>query len=109
METPDRNVCAAVADDDPRTLTVLPPDRLRWFIRLRWVFLGAAVVVLALERFVLTSARRPTPLALILGGLAAVNLAWVLVARVLCPFGKRPRGGRCALRRRGKGISMEIR
>jgi signal transduction histidine kinase len=73
----------SVREDDLRVQGLVPMLRLHWFIRLRWIFLGAAVGVLALERFVLKDAERPLALAGILIGLALANLAWVIVSNRL--------------------------
>ena len=75
-ENPDWPDGPAIAADDPRALTLLPMLRLRWFIRLRWLFLGGAVAVLGLERFVLTNVQRPAALAGTLAALAAANVVW---------------------------------
>lgn len=73
----------SVPAGDPRALTLLPMLRLRWFIRLRWLFLGGAVVVLGLERLVLTNIQRPFALASTLMALAVVNVLWTVVSHVL--------------------------
>lgn len=84
---------APAATSNPRALTLLPMLRLRWFIRLRWLFLGGAVAVLGLERFVLTNVQRPFALAATLMALAVVNVLWTFVSHALL----RPAEVDCAL------------
>jgi signal transduction histidine kinase len=57
--------------------------RLNWFIRLRWLFVGVAFAVLAVERFALPNTTRPWQLLVVVLSVAVVNLAWTLVAHVL--------------------------
>jgi len=56
--------------------------QLHWFIRLRWVFVGAAAAVLVIERYG-QAVQRPLALFVVLGTLAAVNLVWLLASRTL--------------------------
>jgi len=73
------------AEDDSRAAALVTLFRLHWFIRLRWVFLAAAIGLLALERLVVVGAERPFELAVILVALAAVNLAWMAISYFLFP------------------------
>ncbi len=57
--------------------------RLNWFIRLRWLFAGGALAVLAAERFALPDTTRPWQLLAVVLGVAGLNLVWTLVARAL--------------------------
>lgn len=75
----EEGVTPAESHGDPRAAALVTMLRLRWFIRLRWVFLAAAIVVLALERFILAH-ERPFGLAIVLFTLAGVNLAWMVVS-----------------------------
>lgn len=91
VSAPPQSDTAVPADrDEPTTWTgtadlhaaaMLSIQRLRWFIRLRWAFLAAALVVLVLERFVIPEARRPVGLAVCLAILAGINGVWYLIAR----------------------------
>ncbi len=63
------------------TLVVLL--RLNWFIRLRWLFLAAAGLVLGLERLAASTAQRPGALYVVVLGVAGVNVIWALVAHWL--------------------------
>jgi signal transduction histidine kinase len=65
----------------PYALVVLL--QLHWFIRLRWLFAAGMLAVLAIERFVLPESRRPWQLLLIVVSLAAVNIAWTVISRLL--------------------------
>jgi signal transduction histidine kinase len=68
---------------DPRAALLAVMLRLRWFIRLRWGFVGAAVASLALEHVVWHDVRRPPALVGLLTGLGVVNLVWTLISRAL--------------------------
>ncbi len=57
--------------------------RLNWFIRLRWLFVGVALGVLAVERFALPDTTRPWQLLVVVLGVAVLNVVWTLVARAL--------------------------
>lgn len=57
--------------------------RLRWFIRLRWVFVLAAFAVLALEHLVIANVRRPWQLGMLVTGVAVINLLWTAASRFL--------------------------
>jgi signal transduction histidine kinase len=74
------------AKEDSRVAALVTLLRLHWFIRLRWVFLLAAVVALAVERLVLPQNQRPFGLAVVLAALCVANLGWLLVSHVL--FGR---------------------
>ena len=65
----------------PYALVVLL--QLHWFIRLRWVFAGAALAVLAVERFVQPAAQRPWQLLAVVLVVGASNLLWTLISRLL--------------------------
>jgi signal transduction histidine kinase len=54
--------------------------RLQWFIRMRWCMVGVALGALAIERFVVPEARRPTGLIVVVVGTGLVNLVWTLVS-----------------------------
>ena len=82
-ETADWLQVLAQLEDNPWAMALVPMLRLHWFIRLRWLFLGGAVAVLAFERFVLPQSQRPFALAIVLLVLAWVNLAWLIVSRYL--------------------------
>jgi len=66
-----------------RTGALMSLLQLHWFIRLRWAFVGAALAVLAIERFVTPDATRPGALALPVLVLAIVNLIWMGIEDVL--------------------------
>jgi len=66
-----------------RTRALISLLRLHWFVRLRWVFVVAACGVLALERFVTPSVTRPWQLAVVIGGVALLNLVWMVTTRGL--------------------------
>lgn len=77
----------AFSDDDSHTAPLVAMLRLRWFIRLRWVFLAAAAAVLALEQFLLPDAtgggQRPGGLAAALVALGLINLGWTGLSYLL--------------------------
>lgn len=83
--SPIGDVRAALgARDYPRAAALVTMLRLHWFIRLRWVFLGAAIIVLALERLALPEAQRPlASLIVVLAVLGGVNLGWVALSHLL--------------------------
>lgn len=58
---------------------------LAWFVRLRWLFLSAAVLMIVLERVTIGDARRPLGLLVTISALAVVNLWWAWCARRLRP------------------------
>jgi signal transduction histidine kinase len=68
------------------TLVVLL--RLNWFIRLRWMFVAAALAVLGFERLTAPDPQRPAQLLAVIVGVAAVNLLWIAVARRLAAVGQ---------------------
>lgn len=78
----------------PYALVVLL--QLHWFIRLRWLFAAGALAVLAIERFVQPTARRPGGLLAVVLAVAATNVVWMAVSRLLRPRlynpGADPRG-----------------
>ena len=57
--------------------------QVHWFVRLRWIFAAGALGVLAVERFAVPTAQRPWPLVTVVLGVAAINLVWTAVARLL--------------------------
>lgn len=57
--------------------------RLRWFIRLRWLFVGAALAVLAVEHLVFPATRRPAALLNVVFAVAAINVVWLVISRLL--------------------------
>lgn len=59
--------------------------QVHWFIRLRWLFAAGALTALAAERFIVPTARRPAALLAVVLAVAAINVVWVLVARLLRP------------------------
>lgn len=61
----------------PRTAALVSLLQVRWFIRLRWAFVAAALAVLGLERFVTPTAVRPAALVVPILLLAIVNLVWM--------------------------------
>lgn len=67
----------------PYALVVLL--QLHWFIRLRWLFAAGALAVLAVERFIQPAARRPGGLLAVVLAVAATNVMWTAVARLLRP------------------------
>ncbi len=70
--------------DYSRAAALVTMLRLHWFIRLRWVFLVVALVVLAIERLALPEVRRPLfGLTVVLAVLAAVNLGWMAFSHLL--------------------------
>jgi signal transduction histidine kinase len=71
------------AEEESRAAALVTLLRLHWFIRLRWVFLLAAVVVLAVERFVRPGSARPFGLAVVLAALCCANLGWALISYLL--------------------------
>jgi signal transduction histidine kinase len=71
------------SEEGSRAAALVTMLRLHWFIRLRWAFLAAAVVVLIVERLVVGEVRRPFGLSVVLLALAAVNLLWSVVSHVL--------------------------
>ena len=65
----------------PALVTML---RLHWFIRLRWTFLGLAIIVLVLERALIPGVGRPlAKLAIVLGTLGGANLCWMALSYAL--------------------------
>lgn len=65
--------------------------RLDWFIRLRWLMVGAALAVIAIERAICPDRRRPLGLFVALLTLAAINVLWTLTSARL--MRSRPPGG----------------
>ncbi len=78
---------AAVEPADALTDGALPPPSLtltsasiRWFVRLRWMFLGAAAGVLAAERLVYPDGVRSWGVYAALGMLGAANIVWRMIS-----------------------------
>jgi signal transduction histidine kinase len=69
--------------EESRAAALITMLRLHWFTRLRWVFLLAAVVVLAIESFVVSDVQRPLGLVVVLAILGCVNLGWTAVSFLL--------------------------
>ena len=74
---------AGARQESYRAGTLVVLLRLHWFIRLRWLFVALALGELAVERFVLPAAHRPAPLLLSVLGVAAVNVVWTVISRLL--------------------------
>lgn len=84
--TPVRLAAAATKarDNGARTPALVTMLRLHWFIRLRWIFLGLAILVLVLERALMPGVERPlAQLAVVLGTLAGANLCWTALSYAL--------------------------
>jgi signal transduction histidine kinase len=75
----------------PPTATTAKPYALlallqvHWFIRLRWIFVVAALAALAIERFAMPTAQRPWSLLAVVLAVAAINVAWAALTRLLRP------------------------
>jgi len=78
-----------------RLWSILPDGRFRlrvlislvrdhWFVRLRWVFVAMATLLLVAERYSGTASQRPRLLWLTVLLLACVNIAWLVLGRRLC-------------------------
>jgi len=57
--------------------------QVHWFIRLRWVFFASTFAVLAIERFVLPTVRRPAALLWAVLCIGAVNCLWIWISSLL--------------------------
>jgi signal transduction histidine kinase len=80
-----------------------------WFIRLRWVFVVAALIALAVERFAPTEAQRPWSLLAVVLGVAAINVVWSAVTRRLQPQLENPGADpREAIRHSQVFVSIQI-
>jgi signal transduction histidine kinase len=66
-----------------RTDVLLSLLRLHWFIRLRWIFLLAALVVLVSEVFIYPEARRSARPLIVVLALAGLNAVWAAVSYTL--------------------------
>lgn len=66
-----------------RSCVLLTMVRHRWFIRLRWVIVVAALTLLVLERYVTPTFRRPPAVLICVLTLAAVNLVWTPLGALL--------------------------
>jgi len=66
-----------------RTTALVSIVRLQWFIRLRWAFVVVALLGLAIERFFFPSAARSLALGAVVVVLAAANLVWLTISRLL--------------------------
>lgn len=69
-----------------RAQTLLSFVRLKWFIHLRWIMLACCVGALAIDAVLSRPARRPLQLFVVIVGLTAINIVWVL-----CTSGLRKR------------------
>jgi len=76
--------------------SLLDLRRLNWLIRLRWIFIGAFMAVLEIERWLRPQLDRPRQIEIVLVGLMLVNLLWWGLQRRLDATG---RTARAALRR----------
>jgi len=74
---------SGVREESYRAGTLVVLLRLHWFIRLRWLFSALALGVLAVERFALPGAQRPTGLLVALLMVPASNVVWTLISRRL--------------------------
>ncbi len=78
---------AGARQESYRAGTLVVLLRLHWFIRLRWLFVALALGELAVERFALSrragTAHRPAALLLSVLGVAAVNVVWTVISRLL--------------------------
>jgi signal transduction histidine kinase len=81
--SPGNSVQSARYDDQVHAAALVTMLRLHWFVRLRWVFLAAAIAVLVLERLIVSDARRPAGLFVVLASLGCVNLIWTAFSYVL--------------------------
>jgi signal transduction histidine kinase len=66
-----------------RIRVLLAIVRHHWFIRLRWMMVMAALLLLLVERFCLPQFRRPAELMTCIGVLAGINVVWTLVSQWL--------------------------
>ena len=64
-----------------RTKALVSVLRLRWFIRLRWMFVLAAVGGLALEHWTIDS-ERPWQLWCVILAIAVINVVWMTTSRI---------------------------
>jgi len=76
--------------------------QVHWFIRLRWVFAAVALGVLATEHFLAPTSRRPWPLLVVILAVAAVNVAWTAISRILRPKLENPGSRQTAVIRSGQ-------
>ncbi len=84
----------------PYALVVLL--QLHWFIRLRWVFVAATLVILGTERFLLPSSERPVELWFVVLGVGVVNVIWAGVSHLLRPQLEHAEGDEAAVIRSGQ-------
>ncbi len=78
-----QNRPATPAADSYRGGALVVLLRLHWFVRLRWIFFGVAVAVLAAERVIFPDVRRPVQLVLVVAGVGLLNVIWTALSRVL--------------------------
>ncbi|MFH1746209.1 MAG: HAMP domain-containing sensor histidine kinase [Planctomycetota bacterium] len=83
-ESPRRN--PRLSHEVYRSGTLVSLIRLHWFIRLRWVFVAAAFVVLLVERFLGPPAERPWELWVLVAAVGMLNLVWIFASRTLRPL-----------------------
>jgi len=75
---------AGESADAARGTALVTMLRLHWFIRLRWVFLAIAVLVLVVERLLASGPPRPlVGLGVVLAALGAANLLWLVYSHLL--------------------------
>lgn len=82
--------------------------QVHWFVRLRWVFVGGALGVLAIERFVLPDVRRPVGLLIAVLAVAAVNVIWTRLSGRLRREFAAPADARAAIREGQLFVSAQI-
>ncbi len=62
---------------------VLSPHRLRWFVRLRWVLIAGAALLLLLDRVLQPAFERPGEILWAVIALGSANVVWWLVSRTM--------------------------
>lgn len=67
----------------PRAGTLVALVRLHWFIRLRWIFAGVTLAVIAAERFLRPEIERPMGLLVAVLAVGLINGVWSVVAWLL--------------------------
>jgi signal transduction histidine kinase len=74
----------------PYALVVLL--QVHWFIRLRWVFAAMGLTVLAAEKTLMPDVQRPPEIWMVVVGVAAVNVIWTCLSRMLREHLENPEG-----------------
>ncbi len=82
--------------------------QVHWFVRLRWVFAGVTLGVLATERFLLPTVRRPWPLLAAVLGVAAINVVWTWISAHLRRQFRAPAEQQAAIREGQLFVSAQI-